>query len=78
MGEKGTEDLKNNHYVTTSYCDKIFDVYETENMMDLNIQHILCFVDLTNLKKAAADLSIGFKKIFEYASYGAKKQSLYI
>lgn len=58
LGEKGTEDLKNNHYVTTSYCDKIFDVYETENMMDLNIQHILCFVDLTNLKKAASEYKL--------------------
>ena len=58
LGEKGAEDLKTNHYITVSYCDKIFDVYETENMMDLSVQHILCFVDLTTLKKAASEYKL--------------------
>lgn len=55
FGEKGVEDLKKSHYATISYSDKIFDIYETEHTLNTVTQRILCFVDLTSLRKTASE-----------------------
>lgn len=53
VGEKGAEELKATQYTSISYANKIFDVYETEHTLNSITQRIICFVDLTNLKKTA-------------------------
>ena len=58
VGTKGMEELKNSHYSTISYGNKIFDVYETEYPLNSTIQRILCFVDLTTLRKTASEYKL--------------------
>ncbi len=58
LGEKGTEDLKKSHYATISYSNRIFDVYETEHNFNSTVQRILCFIDLTTLRKTASEYKL--------------------
>ena len=58
VGEKGVEELRNSHYTTVSYSNKIFDVYETEHTLNSIVQRILCFVDLTKLRKTASEYKL--------------------
>lgn len=58
LGEKGTEDLKKSHYATISYSNRIFDVYETEHNLNSTVQRILCFIDLTTLRKTASEYKL--------------------
>jgi len=58
LGEKGTEDLRKSQCATISYSNKIFDVYETEHTLSSVVQRILCFVDLTKLRKTASEYKL--------------------
>ena len=58
VGEKGAEELKCSHYATVSYANKIFDVYETEHILNSTTQRILCFIDLTKLRKTASEYKL--------------------
>lgn len=58
VGEKGIEELENSHYATISYANKIFDVYETNHILNSTTQRILCFVDLTKLRKTASEYNL--------------------
>ena len=58
MGESSAEELKNKHITTVAYNNKIFDVYETMHTTDLAVQRILCFVDLTKLRKTASEYKL--------------------
>ena len=58
FGEKGADDLKKSHYSVISYSNKIFDVYETEHTINNVTQRILCFVDLTSLRKKASEYKL--------------------
>ena len=58
IGEKAANELKNNHFATVTYSNKIFDVYETEHIMNSTTQRILCFVDLTGLRKTASEYKL--------------------
>lgn len=55
VGEKGADELKKSRFTSISYVNKIFDVYETEHTLGSTVQRILCFVDLTTLKKTATE-----------------------
>ena len=58
VGTKGMEELKKSHYANVSYANKIFDVYETEYTLNSTTQRILCFIDLTNLRKTASEYKL--------------------
>jgi c-di-AMP phosphodiesterase-like protein len=58
FGIKGAEDLKKSHYAIISYSNKLFDVYETEHVLNNVTQRILCFIDLTSLRKTASEYKL--------------------
>jgi len=58
LGARGLSDLMKSHYSTISYANKIFDVYETEHMLNSVTQRILCFIDLTSLRKTASEYKL--------------------
>lgn len=58
LGEKGKNDLEKFHYTTVSYDNKIFDVYETKHTLNSVTQRILCFIDLTSLRKTASEYKL--------------------
>lgn len=58
FGEKGAKELKKSHYAIIPYLNKIFDVYETEHILSSTVQRILCFVDLTSLRKTASEYKL--------------------
>ncbi len=58
LGENGNEELKKSKYTTISYANKIFDVYETEHTLNSVTQRIICFIDLTTLRKTASEYKL--------------------
>lgn len=58
FGQRGADELKKSHYAVVSYANKIFDVYETEHTLNSITQRILCFVDLTSLRKTASEYKL--------------------
>ena len=58
LGETSANELKEKHITTACYNNKIFDVYETEHTAASTVQRILCFVDLTKLRKTASEYKL--------------------
>lgn len=58
IGTAGTESLQKDHHAVIAYSNCIFDVYETEHTLDGTVQHILCFVDFTELRKTASEYKL--------------------
>lgn len=58
IGTVGAEALKNDGFATVTYSNRIFDVYKTEHIIDSTVQNILCFVDLTDLRKISSEYKL--------------------
>lgn len=58
IGSKAAEDLKSKQKASFTFGQKILDVYETVYKVGGEDQRILCFVDLTGLKKIASEYKL--------------------
>ncbi|MBQ5765219.1 MAG: DHH family phosphoesterase [Clostridia bacterium] len=58
IGDTSVAELSDKHITTACYNNKIFDVYETTHKTMSTTQRILCFVDLTKLRKTASEYKL--------------------
>ena len=55
LGKEPMEELFDKGITSVAYENKIFDVYINEHSIDNSVQRILCFIDLTKLRKIASE-----------------------
>lgn len=58
LGEENYDLLKKTHRTQLSYKGRFFDIYETVYNLDTTVQHILFFVDSTDLKNISLEYKL--------------------
>ena len=58
IGASGVAALTKQHRATVSYAHRTYDVFETLHYLDATAQRILCFVDMTDLRKIASEYKL--------------------